>query len=64
MSERGEGTDSADHPGPLTRWRARHAAQNAALAEADARIPSATCQRRLPTPLQATSVRSMGRYLR
>ena len=40
MFERGERTDSAEHPGPLARWRARRAAENAALAEADARIPS------------------------
>ena len=40
MHERAEGTDSADHPGPVARWRARRAAENAALAEADARIPS------------------------
>lgn len=40
MFEQGEGTDSVEHPGPLARWRARRAAENAALAEADARIPS------------------------
>ena len=40
MFERGEETDSAEHPGPVARWRARRAAENAALAEADARIPS------------------------
>ena len=40
MYEPREETDSADHLGPVARWRARRAAENAALAEADAQIPS------------------------
>ncbi len=40
MHDRREQTEPADNPGPLARWRARRAAENAALAEADARIPS------------------------
>jgi hypothetical protein len=40
MHKRDERTEPADHPGPVARWRARRAAENAALAEADARIPS------------------------
>jgi len=41
-------------PGPIARWRARRAAENAALAAADAQIPSQldrwSNERLLPSP--------------
>jgi hypothetical protein len=40
MYERGVESQPAGHQGPVARWRARRAAENAALAEADAQIPS------------------------
>ena len=40
MHDQGERTEPVEQPGPVARWRARRAAENAALAEADAQIPS------------------------